>query len=79
MIFNDHSELNGTHAFLSPSKHYWIGYSEDKLVESYFNAQAAQRGTETHQVVLVLLGAESAEFRGQAAELLLRYAQNALK
>ena len=38
-----------------------------------------QRGTETHQVVLVLLGAESAEFRGQAAELLLRYAQNALK
>lgn len=48
MIFNDHSELNGTHAFLSPSKHYWIGYSEDKLVESYFNAQAAQRGTETH-------------------------------
>ena len=30
---------------------------------------------ETHNVVLVLLGAESADLRGQAAEILLRYAK----
>ena len=33
-------------------------------------------GEETHTVVLVLLGAESAELRGQAAEILLRYARD---
>lgn len=49
MIFNDHSELNGTHAFLSPSKHFWINYSEEKLIDTYYNAKAAQRGTETHE------------------------------
>ena len=33
-------------------------------------------GDETHTVVLLLLGAESADVRGQAAELLLRYARD---
>ena len=31
---------------------------------------------ENHMIVLVLLGAETAEIRGQAAEILLRYAEN---
>ena len=31
---------------------------------------------ENHMIVLVLLGAETAEIRGQAAEILLRYARN---
>ena len=34
---------------------------------------------ESHMIVLVLLGAETAEIRGQAAEILLRYAQNSLR
>ncbi len=33
-------------------------------------------GGETHTIVLILLGAETAEVRGQAAEILMRYAQN---
>ncbi|MBR1456862.1 MAG: D-alanyl-D-alanine carboxypeptidase [Oscillospiraceae bacterium] len=33
-------------------------------------------GGETHTVVLVLLGAETADVRGQAAEILLRYARS---
>ena len=33
------------------------------------------RGGETHDLVLVLLGAETAELRGQAAEILLRWAK----
>lgn len=33
-------------------------------------------GTETHTLVLVVLGAESAELRGQGAEILLRWAQD---
>ena len=34
------------------------------------------RGGETHNIVLVLLGAETPELRGQAAEILLRWAQD---
>lgn len=48
MIFEKHSELEGTHAFLSPSQPYWLRYSQDKLVERYLNAQAAEKGTRLH-------------------------------
>ena len=49
MIFNDHSDLVGMHAFLSASKYSWVNYSDSKLVDTYSNFQAAQRGTELHE------------------------------
>ena len=48
MNFNRHSNLEGQHAFLGPSKYYWINYSEDKVVESYTNLLAVQKGTQLH-------------------------------
>lgn len=48
MNFNTHSRLEGRHAFLSPSNYHWLRYSEDRLVERYTTAKAAQRGTELH-------------------------------
>src|SRR5690606_23835131 len=48
MRFNDHSNLEGKHAFLSPSNYHWINYSEDRLLERYSAAQKALRGTELH-------------------------------
>lgn len=48
MNFNMHSDLEGQHAFLSPSKYHWVNYSEDKLIETYKSYQAIQRGTELH-------------------------------
>ena len=50
MIFNKHYELRNKHAFLSPSKHYWINWDEEKLRNSYRNAQATERGTELHEL-----------------------------
>lgn len=50
MNFNTHYELKDKHAFLSPSKHYWINWDEDKLRASYKNAQAAERGTRLHSL-----------------------------
>ncbi len=38
-----------------------------------------EREGETHNLVLILLGAETAEIRGQASEILLRYARAALQ
>lgn len=49
MNFNKHSELEGLHAYLSPSKYYWINYDEEKIISSYRKFDAAQRGTELHE------------------------------
>lgn len=48
MIWNQHSSLEGQHAFLGASKFHWINYNEDKLIESFKNYKAAERGTELH-------------------------------
>ena len=49
MVFERHSELEGEHAFLSPSQYHWINYTQDKLIDRYLKAQATQRGTELHE------------------------------
>lgn len=48
MIFNDHDNLKGLHAFLGASKYHWINYDKDKLIDTYTNWRAAERGTELH-------------------------------
>lgn len=49
MNFNDHSRLEGQHAFLGASKYHWINYDEEKLADSYSKFLAVQRGTELHE------------------------------
>lgn len=49
MNWNRHSELEGSHAFLSASKYHWINYDSDKLAESYNSFMATQKGTELHE------------------------------
>lgn len=49
MHFNQHSELEGKHAFLSASKYHWINYTEEKLADTYSTALAAMRGTQLHE------------------------------
>lgn len=48
MQFNAHYHLRSKHAFLSPSRHHWMRYSEEKLVSSYNASQDIIRGTELH-------------------------------
>ena len=55
MNFNNHFNLEGQHAFLSASKYHWVNYDEDKLIERYSKHQAAQRGTELHELALNLI------------------------
>lgn len=50
MIFNEHLELRGRHAFLSPSNYHWINYNDQKLEARYGAATAAQRGTDLHNL-----------------------------
>lgn len=48
MNFNNHSKLNGLHAFLSASQYHWIRYSDDKIVDKYNSQQRVLLGTELH-------------------------------
>jgi hypothetical protein len=48
MQFNKHPMLEGSHAFLGASKYHWINYDDEKLIASYNNFMASQRGTELH-------------------------------
>ena len=48
MNFNNHSMLEGKHAFLGASKYHWINYDADKVADSYSRFLAVQKGTELH-------------------------------
>lgn len=50
-----HSNLEGTHAFLSASTHSWLNYDDEKLVKSYYSYLAKARGTELHEVAADLI------------------------
>lgn len=57
MIWNEHSRdmPDGAHSFLSPSMHSWLNYSDEKLVQTYINKLAAQRGTALHDLACRLI------------------------
>lgn len=48
MNFISHSDLEGTHAFLSPSQNAWTNYTDEKLEQRYLTAMAVERGTRLH-------------------------------
>ena len=48
MIFNNHSNLEGCHAFLGASKYHWVNYDDEKLAESYSRFLAVRKGTVLH-------------------------------
>lgn len=49
MNFNKHSHLEGKHAFLSASKYHWVNYDHEKLLKTFSNYLAAERGTKLHE------------------------------
>lgn len=48
MNFKGHSELQGKHAFLSPSYYHWLNYDEQKLEARYYSVSSARRGSDLH-------------------------------
>jgi hypothetical protein len=48
MEFKEHSEIRLDHALFSPSKYYWINYTDDELVEYVRNAKAVEIGVRKH-------------------------------
>jgi hypothetical protein len=58
LIFNQHTDLVGKHAFLSASKYHWINYDDEKVVDAFDNHMTAVRGTRLHALAhdLIRLG-----------------------
>ena len=55
IVWNDHVDLRGKHALLSPSSHFWIKYDPQKL-ENYIDATRAMiEGTELHEIASMLI------------------------
>lgn len=48
MRFNKHLNLQGEHAFLSPSQYHWVNYTPNRLAERWTTAQAAAYGIAQH-------------------------------
>lgn len=46
--FNDHHQLEGSHAFLSASKYSWVNYDDNHMLDVYRNSMAAAEGTRLH-------------------------------
>lgn len=55
MNFNEHSSLEGVHAFLGASKYSWLNYDDDKLDEVYLRTQAKIKGTKLHELAAQLI------------------------
>lgn len=50
MIWNEHSMLKDTHAFLGGSNYHWLNYDLDKLKGTWLNLRAKQEGSELHAI-----------------------------
>lgn len=55
MIWNQHNNLLGKHAFLSPSQYHWLNYNTDKLEQVYLNKQKMEEGTKLHALASELI------------------------
>jgi hypothetical protein len=47
--FNKHLNLQGEHAFLSPSQYHWINYTPERLIDRWTTAQASAYGNAQHE------------------------------
>jgi len=53
--WNPHWDLEGKHAYLSPSKFHWIRYDLEKLRRHYAKHRMAQEGAELHNLAKLLI------------------------
>lgn len=77
MLFNQHSDLQGKHAFLSPSNHSWLNYTDQKLESRYYTVMAARRGVDLHALAheAIRLGVRL----NRAEQALCTYVADAIK
>ena len=55
VVWNDHPELEGRHAFLGGSNYHWLNDDEEKLIKRYEAMRAKDLGTELHEIAATLI------------------------
>jgi len=50
MIWNNHKNLEGTHAFLGASNFHWINWADDIFEQRFYNQYASQVGITAHEL-----------------------------
>lgn len=55
MIFEQHTNLKGKHAFLSPSQPHWLRYDDEQLYQKYAGGYAQVMGTSLHELAETLI------------------------
>lgn len=55
MRFLPHFELQGKHAFMSPSNYHWVNYDEDKMDKTFYTKQASRLGDQKHELASQLI------------------------
>ena len=55
IIWNNHPELTGKHAFLGGSNYHWLGDDDEKLMKRYLSMRAKELGTDLHELAARLI------------------------
>lgn len=55
VVWNNHPELEGRHAFLGGSNYHWLNDDEEKLIKRYEAMRAKDLGTELHEIAATLI------------------------
>lgn len=55
VIWNNHPELSGKHAFLGGSNYHWLGDDDEKLIKRYQSMRAKELGTDLHELAARLI------------------------
>ena len=55
IIWNNHPELTGKHAFLGGSNYHWRGDDDEKLMKRYLSMRAKELGTDLHELAARLI------------------------
>lgn len=55
MIFEQHNNLRGKHAFLSPSQPQWLKYSKEQLRQKHISSYSQPMGTSLHALAETLI------------------------
>lgn len=76
MQFNRHLELKDKHAILSPSKPYWLNYTQEQIRNYVISQNAAARGTRLHELAARLI-TEGYKLRG-STQTLVAYVNDAI-
>jgi len=77
--WNKHSQLTGTHAFLSASKYHWNNWTLDKLDRAFTTHQASVRGTQLHALAhMAIMLRQYMGGPGQEHNTLSLYVQDAI-